>query len=208
MLFRFSAPCRYRQALWSPSGIGLEDSYRLPSLIELDGGPTFADVRAAWNDQGLVFSAVVWGKRHAPWCRDNQMDESDGLHVWIDTRDTHNIHRATRFCHWFAFLPTGGGERRQDPVAGQMAILHAREQARPASRKHLLVRSEKRIDGYLIEAFIAAEGLTGYDPAEHPRLGFQYAIVDRERGDVTWSVGGEFHYEEDPSLWGTLELVK
>ena len=29
--------------------------------------------------------------------------------VWIDTRNTQNIHRAGRFCHRFAFLPVGAG---------------------------------------------------------------------------------------------------
>jgi hypothetical protein len=49
---------------------------------------------------------------------------------------------------------------------------------------------------------------TGFDTEEHSRLGFSYAIVDRELGWQTFSVGPEFPIQEDPSLWGTLELTR
>ena len=62
---------------------------------------------------------------------------------WIDTRDTHNIHRAARFCHYFVFLPSGGGNRLADPVAAQMLINRAREQADPVRPGMLGVRSRK-----------------------------------------------------------------
>ncbi len=207
-LFRFSAPCRHFDGQWSPRGIQLGEDYRLAHFGELDGAPTLADVRAGWSERGLIFNVRVEGKRHTPWCRAMQLDASDGLHVWIDTRDTHNIHRASRFCHRFAFLPCGGGSRGEEPIAGQMAIHRAKEQARPAKSSQLHVRAKTTSDGYTLEAFIEADALTGYDPAEHPRLGFTYAVTDRERGDQTFSVGKEFPYEENPSVWGTLELVR
>ena len=108
-LFRFSAPCRYRHPLWTQRGIQLDEAHRLVNFAELDGAPTLADVRVAWSEHGLAFNVRVEGKGHNPWCRVNRPEESDGLHVWIDTRDTHNIHRASRFCHRFVFLPGGEG---------------------------------------------------------------------------------------------------
>jgi hypothetical protein len=38
-------------------------------------------------------------------------------------------------------------------------------------------------------------------------LGFSYAVMDRELGWQTFTVASEFPFDEDPSLWGTLELV-
>ena len=207
-LFRYSVPCLYRKLDWSPRGLQLGDEHRLVSFAELDGRRSYAEVRAAWSERGLGFSVRVQGKRQPPWCRETQFDDSDGLHVWVDTRDTHNIHRAGRFCHRYGFLPSGGGGRREDPVAGQVLINRAREHPKPAAPHHLLVRSEKRIDGYLLEAMVLTGGLTGFDPAEHPRLGFTYAVFDRELGEQTFGVGSEFPYQEDPSVWGTLELVR
>jgi hypothetical protein len=207
-LFRFAVPCRYRERLWTAKGVQLDETYALPHLGQLDDDPPLAEVRVAWSEQGLALQARVEGKRHSPWCRAGQMDESDGLHVWIDTRDTHNIHRASRFCHRFVFLPCGGGQRGEEALAGQLTINRAREQAKPAAKDQLHVRSETFSGGYTIAACIDAAALTGFDPQEHPRLGFMYAIHDRERGQQTFTVGGEFPYEEDPSVWGTLELVK
>src|SRR5947209_8099168 len=50
--------------------------------------------------------------------------------------------------------------------------------------------------------------VTGFDPEEHPRLGVYYAVRDSERGEQTLSVGSEFPYAEDPSLWQVLELQR
>lgn len=207
-LFRFAAPCRYVKAAWEAKGVQLPEECVLPSFAGLDDAPDSGEVRVGWNEAGLIFNARVSGKKQLPWCRDNQMDESDGLHLWIDTRDTHNVHRASRFCHRFVFLPAGGGPRRDQPCVGQLAIHLAREQAKPARTDQVQIRAERRVDGYVIEAFIEAAGLTGFDPSEHPRLGFTFAILDRERGEQTFGPGSEFRYQEDPSVWGTLELVK
>lgn len=207
-LFRYSVGCRYQAEAWGETGANLSEDFRLPSFASLDGGPEGHDLRCAWSEAGLSFSARVMGKRQHPWCRDNRVDESDGLHLWIDTRDTHNIHRAGRFCHYFVFLPAGGGNRLADPVAAQMLINRAREQARPVRPGMLGVRSRVLSDGYELEAHISAAALTGFDPAEHPRLGFMSAVVDRELGTQTFCSGVEFPYQEDPSLWATLELLR
>jgi hypothetical protein len=207
-LFRYSVPCRYQAAAWGEAGANLGEEFRLPTFASLDGGPDGFDLRAAWSETGLTFTVRVVGKKQLPWCRENRVDESDGLHLWVDTRDTHNIHRAARFCHYFVFLPSGGGNRLADPVAAQMLINRAREQARPVRPGMLGVRSRKLPDGYELEAHISAAALTGFDPAEHPKLGFMSAVVDRELGTQTFAAPAEFAYQEDPSLWATLELVR
>jgi hypothetical protein len=63
-------------------------------------------------------------------------------------------------------------------------------------------------DGYRLAAFISAKALTGFDPVEYPQLGFTYALVDRELGEQTFGVGSPLPYQEDPSLWATLELTR
>ncbi len=206
-LFRFSLPCRLRDPAWSAEGAGLDEEYRLVNLAELEGQQVFADVRVGWSNSGLVFAVRVEGKQQQPWCRESRLTDSDGLQIWIDTRDVHNIHRAGRFCHRFIFLPAGGGSRSDKPLARWLPINRAREQPRAIPNGSLQVQSEKRSDGYLLEAFISAEALTGFDPAEHPRLGFTYAVLDRELGQQTLTAGSPMPYQEDPSLWATLELV-
>ena len=70
------------------------------------------------------------------------------------------------------------------------------------------MRNTLTSDGYALDIFVPAQALTGFDPQEHPRLGFNYALVDRELGEQTLSAGSPMPYQEDPSLWATLELVR
>jgi hypothetical protein len=207
-LFRFSVPCVYRRRLWGTRGVRLEPKYRLPSMGELDGRKSFADLRLGWNGQGLAFQLRVTGKSQTPWCRATRVGDSDGLQLWIDTRDTHTIHRASRYCHRFVFLPVGGGADETSPVARWLPINRAKDDPKQPGADELRVRSEQRAGGYTLEGLIPATALTGYDPEEYPRLGFCYAVVDRELGWQTLSIGPEFPIQEDPSLWGTLELVR
>ena len=54
-LFRFAVPCLHRDPLWSDATGELPEEFRLPALGELEGRKTFADVRAAWSQEGLAF---------------------------------------------------------------------------------------------------------------------------------------------------------
>lgn len=207
-LFRFSLPCLYRHPLWTQQGAGLDPRYRLVGLAELEGRNMPADLRAAWSEAGLAFTVIVQGKQQAPWCRPSKPEDSDGVQFWIDTRDVHNVHRATRFCHRFLFLPSGGGQGLDQPLAIWLPINRAKDHPRPIQPDWLKVLSRPQPGGYLLDAFIPAKALTGFDPVEHPRLGFTYAVMDRELGEQTLGVGSPMPYQEDPSLWATLELVK
>ena len=208
-LFRFSVPCRSTNKEWSVTeGLELTAKYAIPSFqSELGERQPFADLRVAWSEHGIVFNLQVRGKKQSPWCRESRLDESDGLRLWIDTRDTHNVHRASRFCHQFVFLPQGEGAKLENPVAELLNIARAKDNPKQPTRGALQVRSEKRVDGYLLQGFVPATAITGYDPSEHPKLGFYYAITDRELGWQTLSLGSEYPFQSDPSLWGTLELV-
>ncbi len=207
-LFRFSAPLFYRETVWTDHGIALEDKYILPCFAELDSKRAHSEVRGCWNEQGLTFTVRVEGKRQPPWCKESALADSDGFRLWIDTRATHNIHRASRFCHSAKFLPAGGGRMLEEPVAEPQLISRARENPKPAPHGAFQVRSEKRVDGYLLQAHVPAHTLTGYDPGEYDRLGFFYAVCDRELPWQTFTVGPEFPIAEDPSVWATLELTK
>lgn len=207
-LFRFAAPCLYRRQQWDVEDAPLDPNHRLPSFGELEGKKMFADLRAAWNQTAMAFQLRVTGKSQPPWCRAARLEDSDGLQVWIDTRDTHTIHRASRYCHRFVFLPLGHGTGLQSPVARWLPIHRAKEDPRSVNGDALCVRSKLIPGGYTLDALIPAASLAGFDPAEHPRLGFFYAVTDRELGWQTFSVGAELPFAEDPSLWGTLELAR
>ena len=54
--------------------------------------------------------------------------------------------------------------------------------------------------GYRIEAFLPAAVLNGFDPEEHPRLGFYYVVRDAERGEQTPGVGVGIPIRRRPEL--------
>ena len=210
-LFRFSVPVNYHTN-WPDGGADLDESYRLLDLATLDSSTQhverqFGDVRLGWHEEGLALVVQVEGKTQPLWCRDSRLEDSDGIQVWIDTRATHSIHRAGRYCHRFVFLPSGGG-RGEDPVADQLLINRARENARPVRPRELQVKSHIGTSGYSLRAWVPAIALGGYDPHDHPRLGFTYALYDRELGLQTFATGPSFPYDEDPSCWATLDLQK
>ena len=106
-------------------------------------------------------------------------------------------------------MPQFGG-RRPDRQTGRsrQVIDRARENARPVRPGQLGIRVDRKADGYRMLIQIPAAALTGFQPDEHPRLGFTYWLFDREHGEQTFSAASEFPFASDPSLWGTLELTK
>jgi hypothetical protein len=208
MLFRFAVPCLYTEQKWSAGGIQLGERHRLPCFAEIAGKKPFADLRLGWSEQGISLNAMITGKQQPPWCRDSRIDDSDGVQLFIDTRNTQNIHRAGRFCHRFAFLPIGAGHKLDEPAAVLLAINRAKESPREIESGAVKIRCQRLPSGYALEGFVPTAALTGYSPTDQPAIGFSYAVIDRELGWQTFTVGPELPFVEDPSLWGTLDLVR
>lgn len=207
-LFRFEVALRRHPLVWSKTGLSLPEACRLPCFGALAGRPLYAEVRMAWDSTGIGVWMRARGKRQLPWCRQGRAEESDGLHLWIDTRNSPQIHRANRFCHRFVLMPIGGGVRRDLPVGALLPINRARQSPNPVPEGVIRVLGKPTPDGYEMSGLIPAAALTGFDPAEYPQISLWYAAIDRERGWQTFSIGEEFPVAEDPSLWGTARLTE
>jgi hypothetical protein len=210
-LIRACHPCKHVKKMPLKSRdelIDLPESCRLDNFAAMDGVKNFADVRLAWNEHGLGFQVTVRGKQQPLQADAAKPKLSDGVTLWIDTRDARTGHRASRTCHQFHFLPTGGGSDKDEPAFVPAKIHRALQDAPLPSASSVPFRSGMIKGGYRIEAFLTSAALTGFDPEEHPRLGIYYAVRDSELGEQTLSVGHEFPFGEDPSLWEVLELVK
>ncbi len=64
------------------------------------------------------------------------------------------------------------------------------------------------MDGYVLEAWLSSDQLTGYNPEANPSLGFYYYLRDNELGEQFLTVGQEYPFVHDPSLWTSLELAR
>jgi hypothetical protein len=209
-LVRVSYPCRYRKDMPREGDqlLDLPEECRIDNFAAADAQRNFADVRLAWNELGLGLQVEVRGKQELPQGDAARARGSDGVTVWLDTRDARTSHRASRYCHQFYALPTGGGPEHDEPVFGQAKINRALHDAPLCEAAAVPFRCRRTRGGFLAEVFLAAVVLNGFDPEQNPRLGFYYAVRDAELGDQVLSVGTDFPYWEDPSLWSVLELVR
>ena len=208
--FRLAIPCRRVDGLprTGPRGrlLDLPESCALPDLAQLEGGRSWAEVRVAWNPAGLAVAIEATGKS-GPITFDEGPTLANGAQIWVDTRDTRGIHRASRFCHRFtAKLSPGGSRTALEVELAQRPIARAVADAPTCPIETLSARAERLSGGWRLELFFPAEALHGFDPETNRRLGFAYQVSDPDREDQFLGVGREFPIGEDPSLWSTLEL--
>jgi len=209
-LFRLCYPCRPCKGMprdHDDQLLALGPEYRIDNFARMDEQRNFAEVYLAWNEFGLGLQVEVRGKEQPAQGDASRARSSDGVTLWLDTRDARASHRASRYCHQFHFLPTGGGQEHDEPAFVQTKINRALQDAPLAVSGSVPFRFHSRASGYVLESFLPANVLHGFDPEQNPRLGFFYAVRDSELGEQFLTVGAEFPYWEDPSLWSVLELA-
>ncbi len=209
-LFDFEFPLHYRSPLPVIDGNlnGWTDDDLLPKLGELDGREEFSDVWACWSEAGLSIACRVTDKKKPLRCDPRTFWIGDSLRLCTDMRDARTNKRATRFCQQFFFLPTGGGRGDNEPVAGASKIKRAREDAPWIPTERIAVASRVSRSDYTLEAHIPAACLSGFDPTEHPRIGFYYILEDGDHGQQYLTVGDDLYWYVDPSTWATAVLKR
>ena len=207
-LYRFRFPCQYVVA----GTTTLDEMYQLPNVSRLEDSDLRDklpyDFRIGWHETGLFFALSVSGKTQSLWCRTSQPDESDGIHICLDTRDIKDVHRASRFCHRLLFMPIGGGRDQSHPTSFWLPIHRAKEHPNSIDLSQIKMKSQVSAEGYQLHVFLPGKILTGFDPDEYPNLGFHFAVMDREYGNNYLLVAPPLPHDQDPSLWGTLTMVK
>jgi len=207
-LFRFSFFARKMENLPRRTGrlLDLPETCLLPSLAELEQKTDFAQVKLAWNNNGLAVSVEVTGRTRRPETPKIENANRDGIELWIDTRNTQTVHRATKFCHHFFVHPLGRAARSELPLVRSLAVARAREENPLPNPQIVKTYSEISKSGYLLEIWFPREVFVGFDPEAQSQIGFHYLVHDSEFGSQTLAVGSEFPFESDPSLWQTVEL--
>ena len=207
--FRIAASCQRMDGLPLHTGkrlLALPESCRLPQTSLLDGKPPWAEVRVAWNPQGLAVAVEAEGKLEA--LADDRPESLYALQLWVDTRDTRDVARATRFCHRFeARLAPGPSKSTLSVHVQQRPIARAVADAPLCSPDLFQVRADRLKSSWRLELFLPAHAFNGFDPETNRRLGFTYQVTDPARPDEFLGITREFPVGENPSLWSTLELV-
>ncbi len=208
--FRMAAPCPKVEDMPLQDKrkrlLELPASCRLPEGARLEGRSPWAEVRVGWNSRGLgiVVQADGFGDGQLAGLR---VEGFADVQFWVDTRDTRDVSRATRFCHRFsAAIRLREPGRKLIADVAQKPIARAVADAPMARSGDIESRAELGRNGWTLEVFLPAPVLNGFDPETNRRLGFAYQVSDHARDDQFLAVGRDFPIGENPSLWSTLEL--
>lgn len=205
--FQISTDCRYlpssKEDKFPHMTKALAQKMRLPDTSQLCSEESFAEVSLGWNEEGLeAFIAVNRPFKRAFY---PEVDRGDSIELFIDTRDVKTAGFNTRFCHHFFFLAEG----IEGHFAGEMTRFRTEDVHPLCDANELKVKSLVQVSSYSLNIFIPKHCLYGYDPEQFNRLGFSYRINQADGFSQHFSVvSSDFPIEQQPSLWGSLKLVK
>jgi hypothetical protein len=187
--------------------LDLPASCTLPDFGQLDGVSSWVRVRAGWNSAGI--GLMVLADRYSESQLDPYRPEGFAdVQFWISTRDTMDVQRATRFCHRFVGqVRATGSKDNLDVQISQKTIARAVSDAPLCRPETFFARAGLSSGGWVLEVFLPAAALHGFDEETNRRFGFAYHVSDHVREDQFLGVGRDFPIGENPSLWSTLELV-
>lgn len=208
-LFQYSMAIPHVAAIPYRKGklLRLADSSRLfvPGVMNEASAPF--DLKVAWNAEGLGIEIGVSGKKLAPAGRLGNLKTSDHISLFVDTRHTASVHRATEYCSSLKVLPCDEDADNQ-PSVSFAEIAQQRSVKKDLNGRKCEVRCHVCSDGYNVELWIPGTQLFGFDEApEIGRIGFCCMVHDTELGEMPLSVGDDFPVAFDPSTWLQMELA-
>ena len=187
--------------------LSLADDSRLFIPGTLNNAPNFAQVRAAWNPDGVAVSVHVRGKSSPLSGSVRDLKRSDCVYLWFDMRPAGNVHRATEFCQHFACLPADK-QNNDSPSVHHRPIAQQRDSRAAGNTAGILCRSHTKKSEYEVEVWIPAAQLHGFEEiSELRQLGFYCVVQDLDLGEQHLIVGEDFPYSYDPSTWLQLDLM-
>ncbi|MFA5250237.1 MAG: hypothetical protein WC371_02365 [Parachlamydiales bacterium] len=128
----------------------------------------------------------------------------DSLEFFFSSRSEKSPY-LTKYHHHFVFFP----EKVEGVLAKEVTRFHFNDLHELADPKELFVTVENRPQGYILEAFLPAKVLFGYNPEHFSKVGFSYQINRFRSASTAFSVrAGEYALEKHPALWSFLVLKK
>lgn len=167
------------------------------------------NVYMGWNEKGLYLAFEIFDRdiEGAPakgwwWTRDY-------VEFWVSTKpvakdqDTFDVNS-----HQFFFVPNAWpGE---DGAAGTVGQWHRPGDALSDNLiPHPTIRSAARVlpDRYVVEMFIPALALNGFDPQNSTEMAFNLHVRNFQQAtDYFWSAPKEVMTQLRPGTWGTMRL--
>ena len=198
--FALSCDCHY---LSKKDQIPSLTSYAVPSTHRLTQEEIFAKVAMGWHEEGIAVHIQI--NQPASESVYPLIEQGDSVELFFDTRDLKSAGFNTRFCHHFFFLP----QAVEGILKGEKTHFRTEDRHALCDAQALYCQTQLRKNDYSMKIFIPTQCLYGYDPKQFDRLGFTYRI-NRDEGDPQHFavVSKDYQIDQQPSLWGSIHLVK
>lgn len=178
-------------------------SYALPSTHRLTHEESFAKIAMGWHEEGIAVHLQV--NQPATESIYPQVEDGDSIELFFDTRDLKSAGFNTRFCHHFFFLPLAV----EGITKGEKTHFRTEDSHPLCDPQALYCQTQLRKNDYSMKIFIPTQCLYGYDPRQFDRLGFTYRINRHEGEPQHFAVvSKDYQIDQQPSLWGSIKLVK
>jgi hypothetical protein len=166
------------------------------------------NVYLGWTHDGLYLGCEVFDDTRTVAPADGWWWTRDHMEFWIATRSVpSDQNNYDVYCHQFFVVPVAG----PDHEAGVVGQWH---RDGDTLKDNLIPDTEiKQVtrllpDRYIVEMFIPAKALNGFDPVHHPDLSFNIHVRDFDKAaDFFWSAPKSQQTQLRPSTWGSLVLL-
>lgn len=191
------------------------DATRLPGVrrsqtVGLERSPDpNPSVYLGWNHDGLYMGLQVFNNDIASPSDKESWWTRDYAEFWVSTRPVaSNQNTFDPYCHQFFFVPNESAS--SGSTHGYVGQWHRSGDALKDSLiPDTAIQDAVRIlpDRYVLQLFIPAASLNGFDPVNQPAMAFNIHVRNFEKAqDYFWSAPKEVLTQERPSTWGTIYL--
>lgn len=164
-----------------------------------------------WREDGLYLAMDVYdtdlstAPAHGWWW------SRDSIEFFVSTKPVPGEQRAyDEHCHHFFFVVNNFPHR--DGVGGVVGQWHAPGDTLEQSLiPHPQVRNSVRVfpDRYVVEIFIPASALHGFDPAKQPQIAFNAHVRNHQHAlEYFWSAPKQVITQARPNTWGEVYLTR
>ncbi|MDP9174557.1 MAG: hypothetical protein M3O30_11915 [Planctomycetota bacterium] len=190
---------------WAPA-THLKD-IRREHIVDVERRPVpTPNVCMGWTEQGMYLGMEVFDDHRQAVPPSGAWWTRDQVELWLSTQPVASDQlRYDTNCHQFFFVPAGG------PLGtGELGQWHRegdglKDNLIPSPGVKQTVKLLP--DRYIVEAFIPAATLHGYDPMHQPAMAFNLHIRNfHDACDFFWSAPKCMQTQFRPNTWGTLYL--
>lgn len=167
------------------------------------------NVYVGWRPEGLFVAMEVFDHNLSTAPARGWWWSRDGVEFFVSTRPVPADRVGyDEFCHHFFFIPADFPA--YDGIGGTLGQWHSPGDTLKAPLvPHPLGRNSVRVlpDRYVVEIFLPATALNGFDPAGHPSLAFNVHVRNYQHAlEYFWSAPKQVITQARPNTWGTALL--